>query len=43
MAGILVACACQAFARGHAPAPAALAWVGSDDGARAAAVIRPGA
>lgn len=42
MAGILVACACQAFARGHAPAPAALVWVGSDDGARAAAVIRPG-
>ncbi len=43
MAGILVACACHAFARGVAPAPAALLWVGSDDGARAAAVLRPGA
>ncbi len=41
MAGILVACACHAFARGHAPAPAALVWVASDDGLRAAAVIRP--
>jgi 3-oxoacyl-[acyl-carrier-protein] synthase-1 len=40
MAGILVACACEAFRRGHAPATAALAWVGSDDGTRAAAVIR---
>jgi 3-oxoacyl-[acyl-carrier-protein] synthase-1 len=42
MAGILVACACHAYARGCAPVPAALLWVGSDDGGRAAAVIRPG-
>ncbi len=40
---LLAACACHAFARGHAPAPAALLWVGSDDGERAAAVLRPGA
>jgi 3-oxoacyl-[acyl-carrier-protein] synthase-1 len=43
MAGLLVAYACYAFEGGYAPASAALAWVGSDEGGRAAVVIRPGA
>jgi 3-oxoacyl-[acyl-carrier-protein] synthase-1 len=40
LAGILVACAAQSFARGYAPAPSALVWAGSDDGARGALVLR---
>jgi 3-oxoacyl-[acyl-carrier-protein] synthase-1 len=43
MAGALVACACQAFARGWAPAPAALLYCTADDGVRAALVVRPAA
>jgi 3-oxoacyl-[acyl-carrier-protein] synthase I len=39
MAGVLVAYASQAFARGFAPAPSALLWVASDDGGRAALVL----
>lgn len=40
LAGVLVACACMSFNHGYAPAHAALVWVGSDDGSRAAMVIR---
>jgi 3-oxoacyl-[acyl-carrier-protein] synthase-1 len=42
MAAILIACACEAFTHGYAPAQAALIWAAADDGARAAVVVRPG-
>ncbi len=39
LAGVLIACATQAFARHYAPAQSALLWAGSDDGERAALVL----
>jgi 3-oxoacyl-[acyl-carrier-protein] synthase-1 len=40
MTAILMASACHAFSRNHAPAPIALVWVTSDDSARAALLLR---
>lgn len=40
---LAVACACQAFARGWAPAPEALLFAAADDGRRAALRIEPAA
>jgi 3-oxoacyl-[acyl-carrier-protein] synthase-1 len=42
MAGVLIACACQSFLHGYAPASAALVFVSSDDGSRAAITVHPG-
>lgn len=37
--GLLVACACQAYERGYAPASSALAWSSSEHGLRAALCV----
>jgi 3-oxoacyl-[acyl-carrier-protein] synthase-1 len=40
--GVHIALACEAFARGWAPAAAATAWTAADDGTRLAAIISKG-
>jgi 3-oxoacyl-[acyl-carrier-protein] synthase I len=40
MAGVLIACACESFVHGYAPAKAALLWAGCDGGERTALVVR---
>jgi 3-oxoacyl-[acyl-carrier-protein] synthase-1 len=40
LAGVLAACAAQAFVRGYAPSASALLWAASDDGGRAALVLQ---
>ncbi|AKJ01562.1 beta-ketoacyl synthase domain protein [Archangium gephyra] len=40
MTAILMASACHAFSRRHAPAPVALVWVASDDDSRTALLLR---
>jgi 3-oxoacyl-[acyl-carrier-protein] synthase I len=41
--GILLACVCEAFARGYQPGPEALVWAAADDGKRIAMKVKQSA